>query len=105
MDELTQHEKLTERGAILNGILSGLVALLLVVIAFFARDSFDRINDELAALQLDVRQLRAEMNALELGLRGDRFTRSDWIRERQSLLDEIQKIEDDVRSLRERVNP
>lgn len=101
MSEATQHEKRTEMGAMLNVVLSAVVAVLLALIGFFARDSFERINDNVAAAHLDIRQIRTEMNALELGLRGDRFTRTDWLREKAELERELESIEREITELQQ----
>lgn len=77
------------------------VGILLGSIGFFAKGAFDRMEEDMAVMQLDVRQLRNDITALEIGLRGDRFTRTDWQREKAEIDADITEIREELESIRD----
>ncbi len=80
-------------------IIQGLVGLLLAVLGFAVNGTLTDIRADMQELKNDARQssldraqIRADMSALELRIRGDRFTRSDWNREAERLEREFADI-------------
>ena len=80
------------------------IAVLLAVIGYMANAQFNYLGTQYAALQVDLKQLRADFTALEIGLRGDRFTRTDWTRERKALEEDLDEIRADIARLEEQLN-
>lgn len=77
------------------------IAALLAVIGYMANAQFNLLGTQYATLQVELKQLRADFTALEIGLRGDRFTRTDWTRERQQLEEDLDEIRADIAALEE----
>ena len=67
---------------------------LLAISGYFFNNTLNQITAELTLSRIERAQIRNDLSALEIGLRGDRFTRSDWNIERNRIQDEI----DDIRS-------
>ena len=80
-------------------IIQTLIAVLISVTAYMANNQFELIKSHYTAIQVDVKQLRADMTALEIGLRGNRFTEHDWNRERKKLDEELKAIREDIERL------
>ena len=85
-------------------LVQSLIAALLAVIGYMANAQFDYLATQYGALQLEMKQLRADFTALEIGLRGDRFTRSDWLKERKDLENQLDEIREDIAKLEEALN-
>lgn len=76
-----------------------LVFILLGVSGYFISGDLSDIKEELRLSRVERAQLRADMSALEIGLRGDRFTQSDWQRERDRITKEIEEVQKRLREL------
>lgn len=76
-----------------------LVFILLGVSGYFISGDLSDIKEELRLSRIERAQLRADMSALEIGLRGDRFTQSDWQRERDRITKEIEEVKKRLREL------
>lgn len=74
-------------------VLQSIVLCLLAVSGFFIRGSMETISQEIQLSRIERAQLRADLSALEIGLRGDRFTQSDWRREQAKMENVILAIQ------------
>ena len=77
-------------------IIQTLILCLLGIAGFFISSQLSLISDEITLSRIERAQLRADLSALEVGLRGDRFSRSDW-------RVESDKISRDLESIRSRL--
>ena len=66
------------------------------VIGYFLDASLSDIKNELEMSRIERAQIRADLTAFQIGSSGDRFTGSDWNRERN-------RIEKDLDAIRERL--
>lgn len=80
-------------------IIQGMIFVLLAVAGYFIDDKLGIITDEMQFSRIERQQLRADMTALELGIRGNRFTSQDWQREKDKLDKEIETINERIREL------
>lgn len=80
-------------------IIQGMIFVLLAVAGYFIDDKLGIITDEMQFSRIERQQLRADMTALELGIRGDRFTATDWQREKDRLDQELESINERIREL------
>ena len=69
---------------------------LLAITGYFINGTLNQINEELKISRIERAQLRNDLSALEIGLRGDRFTMSNWN-------DEKDRIESELDIIRERL--
>ena len=87
-------------------VIQGLVGLIVAISAWAINQTLGGIQDDIQSIQKDQRQaeiaraqLRTDLSSLEIGLRGDRFTRSDWLRESERLERELDDIRKRLRGL------
>jgi hypothetical protein len=81
-------------------VLQTLVLGLLGISGWFIAGDLTDIKDEMRLSRIERGQLRADLSALEVGLRGDRFSRTDWERERDKLSEQIEEIKERLRELK-----
>lgn len=82
-------------GLSISWLLQGTVVVMITISGYLMSKQLDGIEEEMRLSRIERTQIRADMSALEIGLRGDRFSRSDWDRERQRLerdMDEIRAM-------------
>jgi len=79
-------------------ILQSSLGLLIGALGYMASSNFDTISAQGALLQIEVRDLRRDLSAMELSLRSDRFSRSDWITERKRLDEELNDIRKELKA-------
>ena len=72
------------------------LAVMMGVIGYFIDQSLSDIKSELEMSRIERAQIRADLTAFQIGSTGDRFTSSDWRREKL-------QIEKDLDSIRERL--
>lgn len=87
-------------------VIQSLVGLVLIIGGWSINRTLDNVGtdinevkSELQSSRLERSQIRADMTALEIGLRGDRFTRTDWIRENSRIEKELTGIQDQIREI------
>lgn len=66
-------------------VLQTMVLIVLGVASYFIDKNLTSIEAEMQLSRIERAQLRADMSALEIGLRGDRFTRSDFDKEQADI--------------------
>jgi len=67
---------------------------MITISGYLMSKQLDGIEEEMRLSRIERTQIRADMSALEIGLRGDRVTRSDCDRERERL----ERAMDDIRT-------
>ena len=72
---------------------------LLAISGYFFNNTLNQITDALALSRIERAQIRNDLSALEVGLRGDRFSRSDWNVERDRIENELREIEARLKNL------
>lgn len=72
------------------------IGILIAIIGVQTNAQFSDMREQIREQSVQVAQLRADFTALEIGLRGDRFSRTDWEREKSLLYREIEKIEKEI---------
>lgn len=80
-------------------VIQVMMLALLGVSGYFIQNTLQRIEDELAMSRLERAQIRNDMSALEIGLRGDRFTATDWNREQSRIERELDEIRERIAAL------
>lgn len=80
-------------------IIQSLILGLLAVSGYFINGTMQSISQEISLSRIERAQIRADLSALEIGLRGDRFTLSDWNREADKLEKEHDSIKERLRQL------
>lgn len=80
-------------------IIQALILCLLAVSGFFIKGTMDTISQEISLSRIERAQIRADLSSLEVGLRGDRFTQSDWQREQARMSEIINNIQARLREL------
>ena len=69
------------------------IAVMLSIVGYFLDSSLQEIKREMEFSRIERAQLRADLTSFEIGAAGDRFTASDWNKERQG----IEAALDDIR--------
>lgn len=100
MDDNLKSEKMISIDP--SWVLQTLVLLSLGVSSWFFKEALSSIREEMQFSRVERAQLRSDLSALEVGLRGDRFTRSDWERESQRIENQIDDINKQLREIREK---
>ena len=70
------------------------LAVMIGIIGYFLDQSLSDIKGELEMSRIERAQIRADLTAFQIGSSGDRFTNSDWRREKLQIeqdLDDIRK--------------
>lgn len=80
-------------------VIQSAIAVLLALIGYMGNVQMELIKTQYNSIQVDVKQLRADFTALEIGLRGNRFTDQDWKVERNRLDKQLDEIRNDIRNL------
>lgn len=81
-------------GLSISWLLQGTMVVMITISGYLMSKQLDGIEEEMRLSRIERTQIRADMSALEIGLRGDRFSRGDWDRER----DRIERAMDDIRA-------
>lgn len=74
---------------------------LLGISGYFINGTLNQITDELRISRIERAQLRNDLSALEIGLRGDRFTATDWSEEGKRIENELDIIRERISKLEE----
>jgi hypothetical protein len=69
------------------------IAIMLSIVGYFLDNSLQEIKREMEFSRIERAQLRADLTSFEIGAAGDRFTASDWRKERE----DIEVALDDIR--------
>ena len=83
-------------------VIQTLILCLMAISGYFIQQNLSVIREEIQFSRLERAQLRADMSALEIGLRGDRFTRTDWNRERERIEEALDTIRERLSAMEER---
>ena len=80
-------------------VIQGMVMILIAMSGYFIDKNLSAIEAELQLSRIERAQLRSDMSALEIGLRGDRFTRTDWVEVQKQIDKELEEIKARLRAL------
>ena len=72
---------------------------LLAITGYFINGTLEQLGSELQISRIERAQIRNDLSALEVGLRGDRFTRSNWTEERRRIESELDIIRERITKL------
>ena len=82
----------------INGWFGQMIMYVMIgITGFFMTNELSEIKEELRISRVERAQLRTDMASLEVGLRGDRFTRSDWVRESGRIENQLERIRERLR--------
>ena len=75
------------------------IAVMLTIVGYFLDGSLQEIKREMEFSRIERAQLRADLTSFEIGAAGDRFTASDWGREKQDIEDALDDIRERLAKL------
>ena len=68
------------------------IALLVGIVGYFLDGSLNEIKSELEFSRIERAQIRADLTAFQIGSAGDRFTATDYRKERDQIEEELDNI-------------
>ena len=97
-------DEVMDRGSItISWIIQTAMLTAVAVVGYFIDDKLDFLGRELEISRVERAQIRQEVRGLEIGLRGDRFTRTDWNQEKRELMNAHNEIGERLRELERKV--
>lgn len=92
-------QEATQNGQRVSWIIQTCIAVLLAVIGVMGRAQFNLLNSQYDSLSLEMKELRINITSLELSLRSDRFSQTDWAQQRIILDQQLNEIRQDIKDL------
>ena len=80
-------------------LIQAMLATIIAVAGYFMDGTLSDIKTELQLSRVERAQLRSDLANVQLGVTGDRFTRTDWIREQDKIQKQIDDARDRIREL------
>ena len=80
-------------------IIQALIGLLLAIIGYLVDGQLKSLVEAARTQEQETEEIRRSIVDLEIGLRGDRFTRTDWRIEKQTIDGRFDDIEQRLRNL------
>lgn len=80
-------------------VIQALIGLLLAIIGYLVDGQLKSLVEASRKQEQETEEIRKSIVDLEIGLRGDRFTRTDWRIEKQALDAQLGDVEERLRAL------